>query len=184
MRENIHLTDIYVDSHLTWNMQHAVTFVAGADYLHGRARANGADFDYLVPVDGNFAVDVPQPDELDVVIEDNRNFFGPYAMVEWKPLERLRVDAGVRANVTHESRRDADPDPAHPHGITSDRTDAHVGANLGAIFTAWEKKQDSLGLYVNFRETFKPAAIDFGDRELFEGKQILDPRRRTASRAD
>jgi len=38
-------------------------------------------------VNGEFGVDVPQPDELDVVIEDNRNFFGPYAMVEWKPLD-------------------------------------------------------------------------------------------------
>jgi outer membrane receptor protein involved in Fe transport len=175
VREKIHLSDIYIDSHLTWKMQHAVTFVAGADYLHGRARAKGADFDYLVPVDGSFAVDVPKPDALDVVIEDNRNFFGPYAMLEWKPLERLRIDAGLRANVTHESRRDADPDPAGPHDISSDRTDAHLGANVGAIFTAWEKKQDSLGLYVNFRETFKPAAIDFGIGELFEGKQILDP---------
>jgi iron complex outermembrane receptor protein len=96
-------------------------------------------------------------------------------MVEWKPLERLRIDAGVRANVTHESRRDADPDPAAPHDITSDRTDAHLGANLGAIYTVWQQKQDSLGFYVNFRETFKPAAIDFGIGELFEGKQILDP---------
>src|SRR4051812_12267341 len=75
VREKIHLTDIYIDSHLTWNMQHAVTFVAGADYLHGRARANGADFDYSVPLNGAFAVNVPQPDALDVVIEDNRNFF-------------------------------------------------------------------------------------------------------------
>jgi len=175
VREKIHLTDIYIDSHLTWNLEHAVTFVAGADYLQGRARANGADFDYSVPVNGAFAVDVPQPDELDVVIEDNRNFFGPYAMVEWKPLERLRIDAGVRANVTHESRRDADPDPADPHDITSDRTDAHVGANVGAMFTVWQEKKDSVGVYVNFRETFKPAAIDFGIGELFEGKQILDP---------
>jgi iron complex outermembrane receptor protein len=39
----------------------------------------------------------------------------------------------------------------------------------------WEQKQDSVGFYANFRETFKPAAIDFGIGELFEGKQILDP---------
>lgn len=175
VREKIQLTDIYIDSHLTWKLQPAVTLVAGADYLHGRARANGADFDYRAPVDGSFAVDVPKPDALDVVIEDNRNFFGPYAMVEWKPLERLRIDAGLRANVTHESRRDADPDPAAPHDISSARTDAHVGANVGAIYTAWQQKQDSVSVYGNFRETFKPAAIDFGIGELFAGKQILDP---------
>jgi len=77
--------------------------------------------------------------------------------------------------VTHESRRDADPDPAGPHDISSDRTDAHLGANIGAIYTAWQERQDSVGLYVNFRETYKPAAIDFGIGELFLGKQILDP---------
>jgi len=175
VREKIHLTDIYIDTHFTWKAQPELTVVVGADYLHGRARANGADFDYSVPVDGAFAADVPQPDALDVVIEDNRNFFGPYAMVEWKPLERLRIDAGLRANVTHESRREADPDPADPHDLTDDRTDAHIGANLGAMFKLWEQKQDSLGFYVNYRNTFKPAAIDFGIGELFEGKQILDP---------
>jgi len=45
------------------------------------------------------------------------------------------------------------------------------------MFTVWEQHQDqdSLGFYVNYRNTFKPAAIDFGIGELFEGKQILDP---------
>jgi outer membrane receptor protein involved in Fe transport len=173
VREKIHLTDIYIDSHLTWRLEHAVTFIAGGDYLHGRARANGADFDYQVPVDGSFAVTVPQPDELDVGIEDNRNFFGPYAMVEWKPLERLRIDAGLRLNVTHESRHDTDPGAGRDD--SDDQTNTHIGANVGAIYTAWQQKQDSLGLYVNYRDTFKPAAIDFGIGEAFAGRQILEP---------
>jgi iron complex outermembrane receptor protein len=173
VREKIHLTDIYIDTHFTWKMQHAVTFVVGGDYLHGRARAHGADFDYSVPVNGSLAVDVPQPDDLDVGINDSRNFFGPYALMEWKPWERLRIDAGLRANVTHESRLDADEGAGTE--AASNRTDAHIGANLGAMFTVWEQKQDSLGLYANYRNTFKPAAIDFGIGEPFQGKQILDP---------
>jgi len=32
-----------------------------------------------------------------------------------------------------------------------------------------------LGLYVNYRDTFKPAAIDFGIGEAFAGRQILEP---------
>jgi outer membrane receptor protein involved in Fe transport len=172
-REKIHLTDFYFDTHLTWKLPSAVTFVVGADYLHGRARAHGADFDYTVPVNGSFAVDVPQPDALDVGIHDDRNFFGPYGMLEWKPLERLRVDAGLRANLTHESRSDADAGAGTQ--ASSDRTDAHVGASVGAIYTLWEQKQDSLGIYANYRDTFKPAAIDFGIGEPFLGKQILDP---------
>ena len=46
--ERIHLTDVYVDSHLSWKLPHAVTFLAGADYLHGTGNADGADFDYTV----------------------------------------------------------------------------------------------------------------------------------------
>jgi outer membrane receptor protein involved in Fe transport len=176
VREKIHLTDIYVDTHLTWKLEHAVTFIAGADYLHGRARANGADFDYAVPVSGAFAIDVPQPDELDVRIEDNRNFFGPYAMVEWTPLQRLRIDVGLRANVTRESQRNVDPDPADPRDEKTDRTDSLIGENIGAMFTAWRQEQDSLGLYVNYRNTFKPAVIDFGIGESEGGEDgILKP---------
>jgi iron complex outermembrane receptor protein len=170
LRENIYLTDVYGDSHLSWNFPRSITFLIGADYLHGTGTARGADFDFTVPLNGAQAASVSAPSDLDVHINDHRNFFGSYSSVEWRPLERLRIDGGVRLNVTREGRKDADIGAG-----TSDsdnRTDARASGNVGAILTAWQQNQDSVGIYVNYRDNFKPAAIDFGIGES-EGRELL-----------
>src|SRR5262249_17012232 len=116
---------------------------------------------------------------------DHRDFFGPYAALEWHPTDRFRIDAGIRLNVTRESRDDADPGA----GTSShdERTDVRAGANVGAIFTAWQHDQDAVRLYVNYRGTFKPAAIDFGIGENDEGgdafRRLFHLRRGTPLRA-
>jgi outer membrane receptor protein involved in Fe transport len=159
-KERIHLTDVYVDSHLSWKLPRSVTFLAGADYLHGTGNAQGADFDYLVHLNGSPIGSVERPAVLDVTINDRRDFFGPYASVEWQPMDRLRFDAGIRLNVTHENRKDADPGAETSSDFS--QTNIRAGGSVGVIFTAWQHDLDSLGLYVNYRDTFKPAAIDFG----------------------
>lgn len=169
-KERIHLTDVYVDSHLSWKLPRSVTFLAGADYLHGTGTAQGADFPYFVHLNGSFDPGFPveTPDVLDVTIDDHRNFFGPYASIEWRPMERLRFDGGIRLNITRETRTNVDPAGEVP--VTEgERTDVRAGASVGAIFTAWEGNKDSLHLYVNYRDTFKPAAIDFGIGEADAG---------------
>jgi len=181
LQEKINLTDVYVDSHFSWKLRHGVTFLAGADYLHGTGSARGADFDYFVHLNGTFEEPVPKPDELDVTIEDHRDFIGPYASVEWQPTDRLRFDAGIRLNVTHESRENADPGAGTES--EGDQTNTRASGSLGAIFTAWQRGQDSVRFYANYRDTFKPAAIDFGigegDEEEGggeeEGSGILKP---------
>jgi iron complex outermembrane receptor protein len=139
-----------------------VTFLAGADYLHGTGNAEGADFDYFAHLNGTFdpAFPAERPDVLDVTIKDRRDFFGPYASVEWQPMERLRFDGGIRLNITHEGRKDADPGA----GTSSDfsQNNVRAGASVGAVFTTWQRNQDSINLYINYRDTFKPAAIDLG----------------------
>jgi iron complex outermembrane receptor protein len=167
LREKIHLTDFYIDSHFSWKLPKAVTFLVGADYLHGTGNAMGADFDYTAPFDGSVAPQVDEPTTLDVTIHDHRDFFGPYASVEWRPLDRLRIDGGVRLNVTHESRNDADPGAGTAE--SDDRNEVRLGANVGATVTAWQRGEDTLNLYVNYRDTFKPAAIDFGIGEADAG---------------
>jgi len=44
LRENIDVTDLYVDSHGVWPVRSKVQFLGGADFLHGRGGANGATF--------------------------------------------------------------------------------------------------------------------------------------------
>ena len=172
-REKIHLTDVYVDSHISWRLPRSVRFIVGGDYLHGTGAARGADFDYTTPLSGPQAAVVPSPADLDFHIDDNRNFFGGYTSAEWTPLERLRFDGGVRLNVTREHQQVVDGGAGTSDQQT--RTDVRPGASVGAMFTAWQQKQDSVGIYVNYRDTFKPAAIDFGIGESAGGDLILKP---------
>ncbi|MBI2678562.1 MAG: TonB-dependent receptor [Candidatus Koribacter versatilis] len=174
VRENIQYTDVYFDTHWTRRYPRGVSFTIGTDYLHGAGNAQGADFAYTVPLSGA-ATMVPQPDNLDFRIDDYRDFLGPYAMVEWSPFERLRLDAGIRLNLTHESQDVADGG-AGEFAVGS-RTDFRAGGNLGASFTAWQSGQDDVHLYAVYRDTFKPAAIDFGigEEEGGGGDRILKP---------
>lgn len=171
-REKIGLTDVYIDSHLSWRLPHAVTFILGGDFLHGEGNATGADFDYTVPLNGSAATRVTPPDVLDVHIEDRRDFAGAYGSVEWSPWERLRFDAGLRLNITTEKQ--AAGDAATPTE-TARQTNTHPSGSVGASFTAWQRNEDAARLFVNYRDTFKPAAIDFGIGDNEGGVNILKP---------
>jgi iron complex outermembrane receptor protein len=171
-REKISLTDFYVDSHLSWTLP-SVTVLVGGEYLHGTGLARGADFDYTALLSGGPAPLVPSPADLDFHINDYRDFLGAYTTLEWSPLERVRIDGGIRLNVTHENQKVVDGGAG-----TSDqqsRTDVRPGASVGATVTAWQRSQDSVRLFANYRDTFKPAAIDFGIGESQGGDLILKP---------
>lgn len=172
-REKIHLTDVYIDSHISSKAGRSMRVLFGADYLHGTGSARGADFDYTTPLSGSQPVVVPSPADLDFHIDDQRNFFGAYSSVEWSPFERLRFDGGLRLNVTREHQQVIDGGAGTSDQQT--RTDVRPGASVGAIFTAWQRKQDSVNFYANYRDTFKPAAIDFGIGESGGGDLILKP---------
>lgn len=171
--EKIHLTDVYADSHLSWKLAPSVRLVFGGDYLHGTGTARGADFDYTAPLSGSPAPLVPFPDPLDFHINDYRDFFGAYGLLEWAPVERVRIDGGLRVNVTREHQQVIDGEAGTSDEQT--RTDARPGASVGAMFTAWQRDQNTLGIYANYRDTFKPAAIDFGIGESGGGNLILEP---------
>jgi len=172
VRENIQLTDVYFDTHWTRRFPRGVTFIFGTDYNHGTGNAQGADFDYTVPLSAAKTM-VPQPSDLDFHIDDYRYSFGPYASVEWSPFERLRIDAGLRLNLTHESQMIVDGGAAE--FFAASRSDVRAGASLGATFTAWQSGQDDVHLYATYRDTFKPAATDFGIGENEGGDHILKP---------
>ncbi len=167
VRENIQQTDVYVDSHVSWKLGPSARLILGGDYLFGAGHAQGADFEYTAPLSGTPAPIVQAPTDLDFHINDYRNFFGAYSAVEWTPLERLRIDAGIRLNVTYETQQVIDGGAG-----TSDQgsqTNVKPGANVGMMYTAWQSNQSSIGLFANYRYTFKPAAIDFGIGEEAEG---------------
>jgi len=172
-REKIHLTDSYLDSHLSWKLPGSVRLMVGGDYLHGSGIARGADFDYTAALNGSFAPAVTSPTDLDFHINDYRDFFGAYTSLEWSPVERLRIDGGIRLNATREDQQVVDGGAGTTAQQT--RTEVRPGGSLGAIFTAWQGKSDSVSFYANYRDTFKPAAIDFGIGESAGGDLILKP---------
>lgn len=171
-REKIGLTDVYLDAHLSWRLPHSVTLLLGGDYLHGEGNATGADFDYTVPLNGSAATAVTPPDVLDVHINDRRDFAGAYGSVEWSPWERLRFDAGLRLNVTTEKQAGGD---AGTPTETARQTNTRPSGSVGASFAAWQRNEDAARLFVNYRDTFKPAAIDFGIGDNEGGVNILKP---------
>ena len=173
LREKIDLTDVYADSHVTWTVRPEVPLVVGGDDLHGNGDASGADFDYHVPLNGSVAVPVTPPGVLDVKIDDRRDFVGGYLSAEWTPVPRLRIDTGIRLNVTNEEREGeagGGPDTGNDAGA---QTHVRPSGSAGAVWSAWSAGPDDVRLFTNYRDTFKPAAVDFGIGED-EGEGVMN----------
>jgi outer membrane receptor protein involved in Fe transport len=178
IRQNIDTVDLYADTYFTWSKGSEWKMLAGFDYLHGNGDAEGADFDYFAPLSGEPATRVTEPTDLDLGVEDRRDFIGLYTFGEWYPVERLRLEAGVRLNRTDEEREGKEaggaPNPAEEAANHQENT--RLSGSAGATFTAWEKGADRLRLVGMYKNTFKPAAFDFGLAEgEEEGEGLLKP---------
>lgn len=164
-RETIPTLDVYFDSHVALVPHPRLDLVAGIDHLHGRGDAQGGDFDYFVNLDGR---GTPAGDDLPnqsrVHIQDRREFSGLYGQTCWRPSDRWNLVLGIRLNRTAESRStDALEFSTGTHEVGEDhRSLLRGGGFAGFTWTAWTQGEDALHLYANYRNTFKPAAIDFG----------------------
>ncbi len=176
IRQDIAQDDLYLDGHLNFTKMKDFQIVAGVDSLLGRGRMHGGDFDYDVAPDGSDAPDGGAiPSAADVNIHDSRVFSGLYGYVVWTPAKRWRIDFGARLNVTSETRDthsvEFGPPPVEDIGHGS-RSDTKGSGGVGVTFTAWQKDANDVKVFAGYRNTFKPAAIDFG---LDAGAEILDP---------
>ena len=174
-RERIETTDIYFDTHLAWTDLPGLKVVAGLDDLHGAGTGRGGDFDYFVNLDGSNAPgSAALPPAADIRIDDHRDFSGLYGFAEWTPVSRLVLEAGLRLNRTEESRRAYTLDFASAtlDGGQDSRTVTRMSGSAGLTWTAWEAGSDRVNLFASYRNTYKPAAIDFG---LDSTPGILNP---------
>jgi len=166
--------DVYLDAHLEVRSVPDFEFVFGADYLYGDGASHGGDYDYAVRPDGSGAPragDVPL--NSDVRIDVTRNFGGAYGYAAWQATPRLRLDAGVRWNLVDESRDTyAEEFGAEPERGSDSASTSRLSGSAGAVFTAWSDGPDELKFFVSYRDTFKPAAVDFG---LEAEPEILEP---------
>jgi iron complex outermembrane recepter protein len=169
--QNRTIVDDYLDTHLVIERD-PLTVIAGADLLYGYGRQStlNGNTAYTVPLDGSV---VPPPTtQLPVnefgFVADKRVFAGQYLQVDWKPDERWDVIAGVRLNETRERKFSSDltlppfTDTEQYAAQEASRNVIRATETVGVSYRAWARDQDEVVLYADYRNAFKPSALDFG----------------------
>ena len=174
-RETTYLTDIYFDTHAQWLPKDGWKLVGGFDHLHGRGFGHGGDFTYQTDLTGaGSPTGDLSPSQSDIKITDQRDFSGLYGFAEWEPHPRWLLEAGVRLNRTQETRATANR-KLSTQALTvagGERHDWRASESVGATWRAWSREKDLFNLFAAYRNTFKPAAVDFG---LATNAGILSP---------
>jgi iron complex outermembrane receptor protein len=165
------ILDDYFDTHLASQFGDS-TLLVGADLLYGYGRqtTQNGNSAYTVPLDGSV---VPPPTTLlpvneDGYVSDKRLFWGQYVQLDWKPGARWDVMAGIRLNETQESKSSSDR--TLPPFTPTEQYDAQTVSRdvvrptefVGVSYRLWGDDGNQAGLYGNWRNAFKPAALDFG----------------------
>ena len=163
-----HIDDDYLDTHLTNPLGHDGTIIVGADVLYGLGKQisrNGND-GYTVPLDGS----VLPPSTAQILvneigtIDDQRVFTGQYVQLDWKPVARLDITAGLRLNETREHKYSSDASAPPPFFLseTASRAVVRPTETVGASYRLWQQGPEQLIAYADWRSAFKPSALDFG----------------------
>jgi iron complex outermembrane recepter protein len=101
-------------------------------------------------------------------VSDKRLFWGQYVQVDWKPGARWDVMAGIRLNETNESKTSSDL--TLPPFTPTEQYDAQNASRdivrptefVGVNYRLWGEGGNQVALYGNWRNAFKPSALDFG----------------------
>lgn len=179
--QDLSLTDIYLDTHWEAKVGSALQIVAGLDQLYGRGEAESETFAYHANLDGSGAERSGAGSRLmEFDSEDERNFTGLYAQLEWNPAPRWRFQIGGRVNRTAEDL-EAGEEELDGSGVEGEeeeegsdsRTTTRGSGMVGVNFLAWSRENgDGLWLYADARDAYKPAALDFGPEAEAD---ILEP---------
>src|SRR5262249_27247742 len=165
------ILDDYFDTHLASNFGSS-TLLVGADLLYGYGRqtTQNGNSAYTVPLDGS--VLPPPTTQLPVneygYVSDKRRFWGQYVQLDWEPDARWDVMAGIRLNETSESKSTSDL--TLPPATPTEQYDAQNASRgivrppetVGVSYRLWGAGANQAVLYGNWRNAFKPAALDFG----------------------
>ena len=163
-RQKVRLTDLYADSHFS-RQSATLDWVIGADWLYGRGRQHSANFEYFIAPDGSNA---PNSHDLttdeSTALTDRRSFAGLYAQAIVRPIEALTLLAGLRLNHTSERRCGGEEEGADvpPASDCSTLRKTRLAGSLGASWRLWQSGGSSITAFADYRDTYKPAAIDFG----------------------
>jgi iron complex outermembrane receptor protein len=169
------MDEVYLDGHVELTNVRNTQIVVGADYQYGKGHLEGGDFDYVINSDGSNPPDGNAiPPAINANIIDKRNFGGLYGYVAWTPDWRWRLEGGLRWNLTDEKRDTSveDFDLGTFDSGSDSASESRLGGSAGVTFTAWQKDADTVRIFADYRNTYKPAAVDFG---LDAEAEILDP---------
>jgi len=159
-------TDIYFDSHLTFSPVGNLDVVTGFSYLYGSGQAQSANFQYFIAPDGsNPPASTSVPVDEYTGMQDTRRFFGLYLQTDWTFAPRWDFNFGLQFNHDVESLSATlfPTDPTlMPQSGGDNRSDTRISGMTGLSYRVWQDGTDDFVIYGNYRNTFKPAANDFG----------------------
>ena len=166
-RQQVDVNDFYLDSYFVPAASEHFEWLAGADWMVGDGSQQSKNFEYAVLPDGSNA-----PNSHDLHIDettsttDRRSFGGLYTQGNWRPTDRWLVQAGLRWNLTDEHRdaRLVDhtvPDP-QPEKSSDSQSESRLSGVIGASYRIWGESANGVTLFADYRDTYKPAAVDFG----------------------
>ncbi len=163
-RQRVVTTDLYVDSHVGAKSR-VLDWVVGADWLVGRGHQRSANFEYAVLLDGsNAPLSTDRNTDESTWLADRRIFAGVYAQAIARPNGRLTLLAGARLNRTVEHRcASIGEGSSFGNERDCDRLSrTRLSVSVGASLALWRRGGESVIAFANYRNSFKPAAIDFG----------------------
>jgi iron complex outermembrane recepter protein len=163
-----YIDDGYFDVHRTNTIARDSTLIVGTDLLYGLGRQTtlNGNSAYTVPLNGS--VLPPPTTSLPVseigMIDDRRVFAGQYAQLDWKPDSRWDFLGGIRLNEAYEHKNSSDlilPPPQIASESVS-KTMIRPSETIGASYRVRALEKDETVIYADFRNAFKPSALDFG----------------------
>jgi outer membrane receptor protein involved in Fe transport len=163
-----HIDDDYLDTHLTNTRFPNVTLMVGTDWLYGlgtQTTRNG-NAAYAVPLNGT--VLPPSTSQLLVneigTVADKRVFGGQYAQFDWKTVSGWDLIGGIRINEAYEQKNSSDFTLPPPTLLAEsvNKTMIRPSETIGVSYKFWVQGRDEAVAYADFRNAFKPSAIDFG----------------------
>ncbi|MEP7131233.1 MAG: TonB-dependent receptor [Sphingomicrobium sp.] len=163
-RQRVRMTDIYADTHVG-RTGSVIDWTFGADWLYGQGSQHSANFEYAVLPDGSNA---PNSRSLNIdestVLNDRRSFGGIYGQIVARPVPALTLLGGLRLNRTSERRCGGEAaGSAIPEADEcQSRKKTRLAGSAGASFAVLRSDRATVSAFADYRNTYKPAAIDFG----------------------
>ncbi|MFO1408015.1 MAG: TonB-dependent receptor [Steroidobacteraceae bacterium] len=176
-RQTLDINDFYFDSYFEPAAGEHFDWLVGADWMYGDGTQQSKNFEYAVLPDGSNRPDSGSlPIDEETRTTDRRSFGGLYTQANWRPTDRWLVQGGLRWNLTDEERASRLVDHTQPGDpVTKDKdsaSESKLSGVIGVSYRVWGDAGDGVTVFGDYRDTYKPAAVDFGPEA--EGG-ILEP---------